>query len=313
MSVTLSAGARATLAAHAQGNGAPFETMTAVAARAAFDAGWAALQQPPHDGPTAVAGELGGCAALIWRGAAAPRTGARVILYLHGGGWVVGSPQSHAAICSRLAQACAAVVICPDYRLAPEHPFPAAAEDAINCLAALPAQALDLGISAQRIVVAGDSAGGNLAAVAALAAARDPTLPQPSAQLLFYPNTDARQISASYARFAEGFGLTATTMRWFRDQYLPPALPPETLMDWRVSPLLAPVAGAAPAFVALAVADILHDEGAAYADHLTANGVAVETRTWPGQLHGFLSACRYEPAATEAIRLAADMLDRLGV
>ncbi|SDI61190.1 alpha/beta hydrolase [Salipiger marinus] len=307
----LSPGARATLAAQAQMPSPPFEQMSAPEARASFDAGWPALQLPPDpalaEGPVPLL--LADRPALCWRGAGAPATGARAILYLHGGGWVVGSPASHAAICQRLAAACGAVVICPDYRLAPEHPFPAAAEDAIACLAALPQVAAQLGLAPDRIIVAGDSAGGNLAAVAALAAARDPALPQPRAQLLFYPNTDAGQTHLSYRRFAEGFGLSARTMRWFRDHYARP----EDHADWRLSPLRADPAGTAPAFVALAGADILHDEGRAYAEALTAAGTPVETRLWEGHLHGFLSHCRHDPAALEALAAAAQWLDRQGI
>lgn len=308
---TLAPGARATLAAQAQAPGRPFEEMSAAEARAAFDAGWPLLQLPPDpalaEGPVPM--PLGGGAALCWRGSTAPAQGARCILYLHGGGWVVGSPASHAAICQRLAAACQAVVVCPDYRLAPEHRFPAAAEDAIACLGDLPALAGQLGISDERIVVAGDSAGGNLAAVAALASSRGRSAPRPRAQLLFYPNTDATQTHESYTRFAEGFGLSARTMRWFRDQYAAP----EDFDDWRISPLRAELTGAPPAFVALAGADILHDEGLAYAEALAAAGTEVETRLWAGHLHGFLSNCRFDRAAFEAIAAAAQFLDRLDV
>ncbi len=304
----LSKGARDTLAAQARsGDGTPLEELSAPDARRAFDSGWPGLQLPPAGVATSIT--IANLPALVWRGKDTPATGARVVLYLHGGGWVIGSPQSHAAICERLAQACRAVVICPDYRLAPEHPFPAAAEDAIGCLVALPGLADILGFSADRIILAGDSAGGNLAAVAALAATHRPNVPTPRAQLLFYPNTNAHQSSPGYRRFAEGFGLTARTMQWFRDQYVAP----DQYDDWRVSPLLADVRAAAPAFVGLAGADILHDEGQAYATHLAAAGVPVETRLWHGHLHGFLSACRYDPAAQEALRDAAAYLDRRGV
>ena len=307
----LTDGARAVLAAQTPGR--PFEQMTAPEARSAFDQGWPDLQEPAASGLTEgpMPLPLGGMPALVWRATTAPDLGAPVILYLHGGGWVVGSPASHAAICQRLAAAAGAVVICPDYRLAPEHPFPAAAEDAIACLAALPEAAAELGVDPGRIIVAGDSAGGNLAAVTALASASDGALPRVAAQLLFYPNTDATQSAASYTRFATGFGLTAATMRWFRDQYVGH----DQQADWRVSPLRADpsmLAKAAPAFVVLAEADILHDEGAAYADVLEKASVQVTRRTWHGELHGFLSHCRHSPAAFDAIAEASDWLRSLG-
>jgi acetyl esterase len=158
--------------------------------------------------------------------------------------------------------------------------------------------AADLGIDPSRIGVAGDSAGGNLAAVLALLA-RDGLAPSLAAQILIYPNTDARQTSDSYRRFGDGFGLTATTMAWFRDHYV---RTPDDILDWRVSPLLAPdLAGVAPAFVALAGCDILADEGAAYAARLKAEGVPVILRQWPGQIHGFVSIGRHIPTARQAV------------
>lgn len=284
--------------------GSPFETLSATEARAAFDASWP-LTQAPTEAAIPVPYDRG----LGWRGKSAPQD-ARVILYLHGGGWVVGSPQSHAAICQRLANACDAVVLAPDYRLAPEHPFPAAAEDTVAGLAALPSAATRLGFDPARIVVAGDSAGGNLAAVAALAAARDPRMPQPKAQVLYYPNTSAGQTHDSYVRFGDGYGLTAQTMRWFRNAYLPD---PAQFDDWRVSPLLADLDGVAPAHVVLAGADILYDEGRAYADRLITAGVDVQADLWPDRLHGFLSMCRYDPAALDAIVATAAFLDTRAV
>lgn len=129
--------------------------------------------------------------------------------------------------------------------------------------------------------------------------ARDGLAPQLAAQLLIYPNTDARQASNSYQRFGDGFGLTATTMAWFRDHYV---RTPEDIMDWRVSPLLAPdLARVAPTFVALAGCDILADEGAAYAARLQAAGVPLILRQWPGQIHGFVSMGRHIPAARQAV------------
>ncbi|CAH2404264.1 putative enzyme [Mesorhizobium ventifaucium] len=194
----------------------------------------------------------------------------------------------------------ACVVVSPGYRLAPEHKFPAAIEDCRAVLSFLQDGAGDLGIDAERIAVAGDSAGGNLATVLCLLARGDKK--PPVAQLLFYPNTDASQAADSYRRFADGYGLTSATMAWFRDHYVNHA---GDIDDWRVSPLkAASLAGAAPAFVAIAGHDILADEGEAYAKRLEDDGVPVVLRRWPGQIHGFVSMGRHGPAARQAVGAA---------
>ncbi len=308
----LTEAARATLAAMERAGGAAFEDIGAPAARASFDADWPSLQLPAAEdgavslGPLNFAGAAGAIPALAWRGRGAPRSGARTLLYLHGGGWVVGSPASHANVCRRLADAGDAIVVSPDYRLAPEHRFPAALDDALACLRQLAGQTAELGGAPDRLAVGGDSAGGNLAAVTALLAARTPDLPRPVAQLLFYPTTSAALDFPSCRAFASGYGLTTATMRWFVDCYVRDA---GDAADWRVSPLRAdPAAGSlplAPAFVAIAGVDVLRDEGLAYAARLSEAGVVTRTRIWEGHLHGFLNACRYDPAATEAIADAA--------
>lgn len=281
--------------------GRPFEDGTVAEARAAYTASWQAARGPLA--PLAESRTLwhDSLRLRLWRGGTAPATGARALLYLHGGGWVIGSPESHEDICRTLAHSAGAVVISPDYRLAPEHPFPAALEDGAAALRWMVDQAGNLGIDHTRLAVGGDSAGGNLAAVLALMA-RDGVLPPLAAQLLFYPNTDAGQTHDSYRRFASGHGLTARTMRWFRDLYL---THPSQAADWRISPLRAPsLKGVAPAFVALAGHDILHDEGAAYAARLQGESRA-EVQTWPGQLHGFVSQGARIPEAAEACAAAA--------
>ncbi|MFD2052135.1 alpha/beta hydrolase [Mesorhizobium calcicola] len=282
--------------------GEPFENGSVAAARAAYNASFP-TQQGEH-APTAATSEQridgpnGPIAVRIHRGIGAPPSGAPALLYLHGGGWVVGNLDSHDEICRWLANLGNAVIVCPDYRLAPEHKFPAGLEDARATLRFMAENAVSLGIDRDRIAIAGDSAGGNLAAVLALLA-RDGLAPSLAAQILIYPNTDARQTADSYRRFGDGFGLTATTMAWFRDHYV---RAPDDILDWRVSPLLAPdLAGVAPAFVALAGCDILADEGAAYAARLQAAGVPQIVRQWPGQIHGFVSMGRHIPAARQAV------------
>jgi acetyl esterase len=187
--------------------------------------------------------------------------------------------------------------------LAPEHKYPAAVEDCLATLSFMRSSAEALGIDAGRIAVAGDSAGGNLAAAISLISREASDAPL-TAQLLFYPNTDASQTADSYRRFAEGYGLTAAIMAWFRDHYTRGAT---DIDDWRVSPLkTGNLAGAAPAFIAIAGHDILADEGEAYARRLSEDGVKVAVRRWPEQIHGFVSMGRYTSAARLAVDVAVD-------
>ena len=282
----------------------PFGTGTPDEARRAYVAGLPTLQGEREPvvslSEHTIAGPGGPLPVRIYRGQGAAAAGAPALLYLHGGGWVIGNLDSHDEICRWFANIAACVVVCPDYRLAPEHKFPAAVEDCRTVLSFMQDHAADLGIDAKRIAVAGDSAGGNLATVLSLIAREDK---HPlTAQLLLYPNTDAAQTADSYRRFAEGFGLTAATMAWFRDHYIRDAA---DIDDWRVSPLKsASLAGAAPAFVAIAGHDILADEGEAYARRLQDDGVPVVLRRWPGQIHGFVSMGRHGPASREAVGAA---------
>lgn len=282
----------------------PFEQGTPEAARRAYEQGLPDLQgeREPVGSVTGrnIAGPGGPLALRIYRGQRAPATGAPALLYLHGGGWVIGNLESHDEICRWFANMAGCVVISPAYRLAPEHKFPAAVEDCRAVLTFIQYAAGDLGIDARRIAVAGDSAGGNLAAVLSLLA-RDDAM-QLTAQLLFYPNTDAAQTADSYRRFAEGFGLTASTMAWFRNHYISSSA---DIDDWRASPLkAASIVGVAPAFVAIAGHDILADEGEAYARRLREDGVPVVLKHWPGQIHGFVSMGRHGPAARQAVEAA---------
>lgn len=282
----------------------PFEAGRPEEARRAYEEGFPTLQGERE--PVAslsertIAGPGGPLTLRIYRGHDAPATDAPALLYLHGGGWVIGNLESHDEICRWFANMAACVVVSPAYRLAPEHKFPAAVEDCRAVLSSMQQAAGDLGIDARRVAVAGDSAGGNLATVLSLLA-RDDGI-KVAAQLLFYPNTDASQTADSYRRFADGFGLTAATMAWFRDHYISRA---SDIDDWRVSPLkAASLAGAPPAFLAIAGHDILADEGEAYAKRLQDDGVTVVLRRWPGQIHGFVSMGRHGPAARQAVGAA---------
>jgi acetyl esterase len=208
------------------------------------------------------------------------------IAYYHGGGHVIGSLDTHDLIARNLCAGAGALVASVDYRMGPEHRFPAAVDDSFAALEWLHRNAASLGADPGRLGVHGDSAGANLAAVAALLA-RDAGGPKLRLQSLVYPVADYTLTSASYRKFAEGYGLlTGSAMAWFREHYL---RSPQDAQDWRASPIkAADLAGVAPALIVTAECDVLHDEGAFYADALRRAGVAVEYREYPGMIHGFL-------------------------
>ncbi|GLX20082.1 alpha/beta hydrolase [Streptomyces lavendulae] len=222
--------------------------------------------------------------------------GRPLAVYLHGGGWVMCGPDTHDALCRALASASGAVVVSADYRLAPEHPWPAAADDALAVLLWVRAEAQRLGCDPARVVVAGDSSGGNLAAVTAL---RAPGLV--AGQLLAYPPLDASMGSESVAAYGRGYFHTAAHMAWYWDQYGgDPAHP-------HVSPLrAADVAGLPRTLIVLADCDLLRDEGLEYARRLGEAGVDCEVRLYPGVFHGFLGLPL--PAARAAVAGAAAWL-----
>ncbi len=212
-----------------------------------------------------------------------------LLVYFHGGGWVVGSIDTHDLACRRLAHMSRVRILSVDYRLAPEDPFPASFDDALHAFRWAAANAADLGVDPSRIAVGGDSAGGNLAAAVAQHS-RDDAL-APAFQLLLYPVCDLTHDAErypSYGRFSEGYVLTRASMDWYDEQYTPD---PASRTDPRASPLLAApaaFAGVAPAYVAVAVADPLCDEGVAYAQALSAAGVAADLQRVP-HVHGFFN------------------------
>ncbi|MBZ5762754.1 alpha/beta hydrolase [Rhizobium sp. VS19-DR104.2] len=302
MTRRIDAGAQRVLDLGRAARSRPFEDGTPEQARKDYNAGAPALKgdlQPVASIENrTITGPNGPIDIRIYRGLGAPESGGRGLLYLHGGGWVIGNLESHDDICRWFADSAACTVVCPDYRLAPEHKFPAGLEDCLAALAFMTGEADTLGIDREKIAVAGDSAGGNLTAVVALMS-RVSDRPPLTAQLLLYPNTDAAQTADSYRRYAKGFGLSASTMHWFRDHYI---RTPDDIDDWRVSPLRAEsLSGAAPAFIAIAGHDILADEGVAYADRLKEDAVPVVLRHWPTQIHGFASMGKYIPEARAAI------------
>jgi acetyl esterase len=236
----------------------------------------------------------------------APRP-APLLVYYHGGGWVIGDLETHDAVCRLLAAEASCAIVAVDYRRAPEHKFPAAVEDAIYAYRWAVENAAELGCDPRRTAVAGDSAGGNLAAVVARLA-RDAGGPQPCLQLLVYPVTDLRIESRSYELFADGFFLTRDMMRWFRDHYLSSEA---ERMDPRASPLLADdLSRLAPAFMMTAGFDPLRDEGRAYAERLRAAGNEVTHRNYDSLIHGFFSMTGGIPAARVAVAEATAALRR---
>jgi len=205
-------------------------------------------------------------------------------VFFHGGGWVIGNLETHDVVCRKLAHEGEMIVMSVDYRLAPEHRFPAAVEDAVTATKWVAANAKGLGIDASRLVVGGDSAGGNLAAVVSLHARENG--PKLAGQLLVYPATDFSRKHPSHSEPETSILLTHTVVTWFMNNYLGDA----DINDWRASPARArTLADLPPAYVLTAGADPLRDEGDEYAARLKEAGVAVTYRHFPGQFHGFFT------------------------
>jgi acetyl esterase len=227
-----------------------------------------------------------------------------VLLYFHGGGFTVGGVDTHDILCRELSRLSDCAVVSLDYRLAPEHKFPTAADDAWDALAWLAAHAQSMGLDAQRMAVGGDSAGGTLAIQCAMRA-RQAGLPV-LLQLLFYPGCAAHQDTPSHRQFAHGFVLEEHGITWFFNHYL---RSPADREDWRFAPLLADdFSDLAPAWIGLAECDPLVDEGILYGDALRAAGVAVDLEIYRGVVHEFIKMGRALPEARRAHADAAQAL-----
>ncbi len=270
--------------------------------RARIRAGAAAAAGPKRSTPTVfdleIPGPGGKISARFYEPHGIGLENRPLIVYLHGGGWTIGDLDTCDSVCRFLALNTPAVVLSVDYRLAPEHPFPAAVEDAWAAYRWAASNNGRLGIDPGRIAVAGDSAGGNLAAAASLMA-RDEGDVKPAMQALIYPVTDAVGGQKSRDTFAKGFLLARADMDWFERHYLPPGA---DRTDPRVSMLrAADLSGLPPAYVATAGFDPLRDEGEAYAARMQEAGVEVTLRRHPGLIHGFANMTAISRTANAAM------------
>ena len=285
----------------------PFQDLTPAAARAAYAASWDLLQ-PAAEEVAAVRdlvapGPAGDLALRVYRGIGT-RADEKLpcLMFLHGGGWVIGDLESHDRLCRRIANRARICVVAVDYRLAPEHRFPAAVDDAVAAWQWLHENASALDIVADRIAIGGDSAGGNLAAVIALMG-RDGSVAPAVFQALLYPVVDLTAASASYRRVTSGVPLTAATMHYFIGHYTPGA---GERLDWRASPLRASsLAGTPPALVLTVAHDPLCDEGLAYARRLEDEGVRVTALHLADHMHGMLMHGKLVQAANRVVDFVA--------
>ena len=262
----------------------PLETQDHLAARAGMEMMTAPSSVSVHD---IRAINADGVPCRLYRPSS--QAGLGLLVYFHGGGWVLGSVETHDDVCRKLANAMGHAVLSVDYRLAPEHPFPAPVDDCTHALRWAHSHADELGIDPNRIAIGGDSAGGNLAAVVA-----NMNIVPLKFQMLIYPVTDATRRSTSYRDNAEGYRLTAAGMKWFCDHYLSGSNGSE--VDPRVSPLHADaetLSVAPPALVITAEYDPLRDEGEQYAQRLLEAGVACSLTRYYGQIHGFFSMSEF--------------------
>ena len=292
MPVTLDPDAAAVFRAFQEAGRPPYETVSPAEARELYLKGrFVSNPEPPELAsvePLTIPSPAGSIPARVYTPTRLRKAGglAPGLVFFHGGGWVIGDLDSHDVVCRKLADEGELMVVSVDYRLAPEHKFPAAVDDAIASTKWIAENAKQFGIDASRLMVGGDSAGGNLAAVVAISA-RDGNGPDIAGQLLIYPAIDFAMTHPSHREPETSILLTHSVIRWFRDHYLNGAA---DVHDWRASPARAKtLIGLPPAYVLTAGADPLRDEGDEYARRLKEAGVAVTHRTFPGQFHGFFT------------------------
>jgi acetyl esterase len=289
----------------------PFAEQTPAQVRESYKAMSAAEVGQPEVGAVTdrtIPGPAGDIAVRVYRPAGEGPFGG--LVFYHGGGWVIGDLDSHDPLCRQLSLQAGVVVVAVDYRLAPEHPYPAGTDDSWAALQWIAAHAGELEIDPERLAVGGDSAGGNISALMALRA-RDEGGPALRLQLLVYPATDLTMGHPSIKENGEGYFLTEESMVWFTGHYLGAGGEHGDATDAAISPLRAPsLAGVAPARVVTAEFDPLRDEGDAYAQRLAEEGVEVEHDRNPGMIHGFFQMGSLSPAASGAITRAADHVKR---
>ncbi len=256
-----------------------------------------------------VAGAEDELGARLYVGLGAARPPQPLLVYFHGGGWVIGDLDTHDGVCRFLAEHSGCRVLSVEYRLAPEHPFPKPVEDVVAAFAWAHEHAAELGADPERIAVGGDSAGGNLSTALCLQN-RDAGNPQPAMQLLLYPCTDAVGGQQSRDTFAEGFLLTRGDMEWFENHYIPDGIDDA---EPRASMMRAEdVSGLPPAYVATSGFDPLRDEGEIYAKRMREAGVQVVLQRHPSQIHGFANLTAICPSARTAMLEVAGAL-RMGL
>jgi acetyl esterase len=313
MPVVLDPDAASVYQAYLEAGRPSYETITPAEARELYSQSRFATNPPPPElarvESMSIPAPYGAIPARVYTPVRLRKTGglAAGLVFFHGGGWVIGDLDSHDVVCRKLALEAELIVIAVDYRLAPEHKFPAAVDDAVTATAWIARHATALGIDAAHLSVGGDSAGGNLAAVAAIAA-RDSGGPAIKGQVLIYPAVDLARTHSSHHEAETSVLLTHALVKWFDGHYLGGA----DVSDWRISPARAALAGLPPAYVLTAGADPLRDEGCDYAKALQKAGVGVTHRHFAGQFHGFFTMGRLLPQANIAASEIAAWLKARG-
>jgi acetyl esterase len=304
--------ARAVLERVARANLPSYSTLGAVAAREVYRETRGKLAAAPpevaHVEDLAATGPVSDIPVRVYRClGSAPNDRLPVLVWFHGGGWTIGDLDTHDVPCREFANLAHCAVVSVGYRLAPEHKFPAAFEDAVAATHWVLANAGALGLDGSRLAVGGDSAGGNLAAALAIEF-RETWAPRIALQVLIYPATDMAADTRSHREFADGYMLTRDAILWFKGLYLNG---PEDEANWRASPLRAnDLSNLPPAYIITAGFDPLLDEGRAYADRLRAAGVSVTYECFEGQIHGFITMGGAIAAAHHAIYRASQGLRR---